>query len=139
MPPAQQCEHDRQGHLLRRQPSRAIINLSLEFEAGTITAADIPQLIQAIAYAHSKNVLVVAAAGNDAIGQISYPAKAPYVLAVGATTIDGCLAEYSNFGANLALVAPAAGTMLRSPATATASRASWRDRTPTSTRRPMPA
>jgi serine protease len=86
-----------------------IINLSLEFEAGTITAADIPQLIQAIAYAHSKNVLVVAAAGNDAIGQISYPAKAPYVLAVGATTIDGCLAQYSNFGADLALVAPGGG------------------------------
>ncbi|MGD0981966.1 MAG: S8 family serine peptidase [Solirubrobacteraceae bacterium] len=86
-----------------------IINLSLEFDAGTISAADIPQLIQAIAYAHSKNVLVVAAAGNDATGQISYPAKAPYVVAVGASTIDGCLGGYSNFGAGLALVAPGGG------------------------------
>jgi hypothetical protein len=60
-----------------------IINLSLEFDAGTISAARIPQLIQAIDYAHDRNVLVVAAAGNESMGQISYPAKAPYVLAVG--------------------------------------------------------
>jgi serine protease len=86
-----------------------IINLSLEFTAGTVSAADIPQLIQAIAYAHSKNVLVVAAAGNDTTDQISYPAKAPYVLAVGATTADGCLASYSNYGPGLALVAPGGG------------------------------
>jgi serine protease len=87
-----------------------IINLSLEFNAGTVTAADIPQLIQAIAYAHAHDVLVVAASGNEGVGQISYPAKAPDVLAVGATTIDGCLADYSNFGQGLALVAPGGGS-----------------------------
>jgi len=86
-----------------------IINLSLEFDAGTITAADIPQLIGAIDFAHSKNVLVVAAAGNESMDQLSYPAKAPYVLAVGASTIDGCLAFYSNFGSSMALVAPGGG------------------------------
>jgi serine protease len=86
-----------------------IINLSLEFDAGTITAADIPQLIDAIDYAHSKNVLVVAAAGNESMDQISYPAKAQYVLAVGATTIDGCLAFYSNYGPGLGIVAPGGG------------------------------
>jgi serine protease len=86
-----------------------IINLSLEFDAGTVTAADIPQLIQAIAYAHSKNVLVVAAAGNESMDEISYPAKAPYALAVGATTIDGCLAFYANYGSGLGLVAPGGG------------------------------
>jgi serine protease len=86
-----------------------IINLSLEFDAGTVTAADIPQLIRAIDYAHSKNVLVVAAAGNESEDQLSYPAKAPYVLAVGATTVDGCLAFYSNFGSGLGLVAPGGG------------------------------
>lgn len=86
-----------------------IINLSLEFDAGTITAADIPQLIAAIDYAHAKNVLVVAAAGNESMDQLSYPAKAPNVLAVGASTIDGCLAFYSNFGSGLGLVAPGGG------------------------------
>jgi len=37
-----------------------IINLSLEFTAGTVKAASIPELISAINFAHSKNVLVVA-------------------------------------------------------------------------------
>jgi serine protease len=86
-----------------------IINLSLEFNAGSVRADQIPQLIRAIAYAHAKNVLVVAAAGNESEDQLSYPAKAPYVLAVGASTIDGCLAFYSNYGAGLALVAPGGG------------------------------
>jgi serine protease len=86
-----------------------IINMSLEFTAGTITARDIPQLIDAIDYAHSKNVLVVAAAGNDEDSQLSYPAKARYVLSVGATTSDGCLAWYSNYGSGLGLVAPGGG------------------------------
>ena len=86
-----------------------IINLSLEFDAGTVTAAEIPQLIQAIDYAHAHNVLLVAAAGNESADEISYPAKAPGVLAVGATTIDGCLAYYSNYGTGLALVAPGGG------------------------------
>lgn len=86
-----------------------IINLSLEFTAGTVKPHDIPQLIAAIDYAHSKNVLVVAAAGNEGIGELSYPAKANYVLSVGATTADGCLAFYSNYGSGLGIVAPGGG------------------------------
>ena len=86
-----------------------IINLSLEFTAGTIDAHEIPELISAIAYAHQKNVLVVAAAGNEGLAQLSYPAKARYVLAVGASTESGCLAGYSNHGPGLALVAPGGG------------------------------
>ena len=95
-----------------------IINLSLEFNAGTVNAADIPQLIQAIAYAHAHNVLVVAAAGNEAVEDISYPAKAPGALAVGASTINGCLAYYSNYGSGLALVAPGGGQDASIPADA---------------------
>jgi serine protease len=40
-----------------------VINLSLEFSPG-VTASDIPELIQALRYAHRHNVLVAAAAGN---------------------------------------------------------------------------
>ena len=86
-----------------------IINLSLEFTAGTVRAASIPELIDAIEYAHSKDALVVAASGNDDAGQLSYPAKARWVVSVGATTIDGCLGYYSNFGPGLTLVAPGGG------------------------------
>jgi serine protease len=85
-----------------------VINLSLEFSPG-VTAADIPELIDALRYAHHRGVLVVAAAGNEGHTAVAYPAKAPDVLAVGATTEHGCLAAYSNDGSGLALVAPGGG------------------------------
>ncbi len=86
-----------------------IINLSLEFSPN-ITASDIPELIEAIRYAHRKGVLVVAAAGNEGHSAIAYPARAPDVIAVGATTEHGCLADYSNEGSGLTLVAPGGGS-----------------------------
>ena len=86
-----------------------IINLSLEFTAGTVRAASIPELIGAIEYALRHRVLVVAASGNEGVSQLSYPAKARGVVAVGATTPDGCLGYYSNFGSGLTLVAPGGG------------------------------
>jgi serine protease len=86
-----------------------VINLSLEFSPG-ITASDIPELIGALRYAHHHGVLVVAAAGNEGHTAIAYPARAPYVISVGATTERGCLAAYSNDGTGLTLVAPGGGT-----------------------------
>ncbi len=85
-----------------------VINLSLEFAPG-VSAKDIPELISAILYAHRKGVLVVAAAGNEARRAIAYPARAPYVVSVGATTEHGCLAAYSNDGPGLTIVAPGGG------------------------------
>ena len=85
-----------------------VINLSLEFSPG-VTASDIPELIDALRYAHRRGVLVVAAAGNEGHTAIAYPARAPDVVAVGATTEHGCLADYSNDGSGLTLVAPGGG------------------------------
>ena len=85
-----------------------VINLSLEFSPG-VTASDIPELIEALRYAHHRGVLVVAAAGNEGHTAIAYPARAPYVISVGASTEHGCLAAYSNDGAGLTLVAPGGG------------------------------
>jgi serine protease len=85
-----------------------IINLSLEFSPG-VTAADIPELMEALRYAHRHNVLVVAAAGNEGARSVDYPARAPDVIAVGASTEHGCLANYSNYGPELTLVAPGGG------------------------------
>ena len=51
-------------------------------------------------------MLVVAAAGNEGHEAIAYPARAPDVVSVGATTEHGCLASYSNDGSTLSLVAP---------------------------------
>jgi serine protease len=84
-----------------------VINLSLQFDPGT-SAADIPGVLAALRYAHRHGVLVVAAAGNDS-GSIDYPARAPDVVSVGASTRDRCLAYYSDFGPRLDLVAPGGG------------------------------
>jgi serine protease len=87
-----------------------VINLSLEFSPGEVTsAAEIPNIITAINFAHSRGVAVVAAAGNDQTDQLAYPARAPSVISVGATTRDRCLANYSNGGVGLDLVAPGGG------------------------------
>jgi serine protease len=85
-----------------------VINLSLEFSSD-VKAGDIPSLIRAIRYAHWQGVAVVAASGNEASGAIAYPARANYAIAVGATTEHGCLADYSNQGRGLNLVAPGGG------------------------------
>jgi serine protease len=85
-----------------------VINLSLEFSSN-VTASDIPELIEALRYARRRGVLVVAAAGNEAHTAIAYPARAPNVIAVGATTEHGCLADYSNDGSGLTIVAPGGG------------------------------
>jgi serine protease len=85
-----------------------VINMSLEFSS-EVTAAEIPELMSALRYAYRHNVVVVAAAGNEGDAAIAYPARAPHVIAVGATTEHGCLASYSNYGRGLALVAPGGG------------------------------
>ena len=94
-----------------------VINLSLEFSPG-ITAGDIPGIISALRYAHRRGVVVVSVSGNEGSQQVAYPARAPDVISVGATTRDKCLADYSNGGQRLDLVAPGGGddsSMLTDP------------------------
>lgn len=85
-----------------------IINLSLEFQLG-LTSSDIPNIIDALRYAQRRGVVVVAAAGNEGVSELAYPAAAPAVISVGATTRDRCIASYSNDGPRLDLVAPGGG------------------------------
>jgi serine protease len=64
-------------------------------------------LENAVAYAYTYGVTVIAAAGNDGSGSVGYPAAYDdYVIAVGATRYDETLAYYSNYGQSLDLVAP---------------------------------
>ena len=51
-----------------------VINLSLEFDL-SINQGDIPDILSAIRYAHSRGVVVVAASGNEGIGRVAYPAR----------------------------------------------------------------
>jgi serine protease len=85
-----------------------VINLSLEFPS-YVRAAEIPDVVRALRYAQTRGVLVVAAAGNHTHRAVAYPARVRSVLAVGATTITGCQAEYSNTGEDLDLMAPGGG------------------------------
>ena len=85
-----------------------IINLSLEFDP-SITARQVPDIINAIKFAHKKGALVVAAAGNEADARVAYPARAKYALSVGATTEHLCQANYSNSGSGLDIAAPGGG------------------------------
>jgi subtilisin family serine protease len=89
-----------------------IVNLSLGGPRSTPTER------RALAYAALKDVLVVAAAGNehDRGNPTSYPAATVQPLgsnglsgtglAVGATTIDGARASFSNTGSYISLAAP---------------------------------
>ncbi len=85
-----------------------VINLSLEFPS-QVRAAEIPDVIRSLRYARSRGSVVVAAAGNQADYAVAYPARVESVIAVGATTITGCQADYSNSGSELDLVAPGGG------------------------------
>jgi len=78
-----------------------IINLSL--------GANSPMALveQAVSYAASEGVLVVAAAGNDAYTNfVSYPAAYDGALAISATDLNAEIAYYSNRGPEIALAAP---------------------------------
>jgi hypothetical protein len=63
-------------------------------------------LQSAIAYAWSKNVVVVAATGNDGSGVATYPAGDTYAIGVSATDQNDNLAASSNFGADTFIAAP---------------------------------
>ena len=77
-----------------------IINLSL----GGNSHSTIFQ--NAIDYAYSKGVTIVAASGNNGNGFVLYPARYPNVIAVGATDSVNNRASFSNYGAELDIVAP---------------------------------
>jgi serine protease len=91
-----------------------LINLSIDFELGRnsaddTTAADIPEVMSALDAARRAGILVIASSGNDGYDRVAYPARAASVMAVGATTANGCRSTYSNAGPELALVAPGGG------------------------------
>jgi len=85
-----------------------VINLSLEFDS-SVRASQIPDIVSAVRYARRRGSLVIAAAGNQADAVVAYPGRAPGVMAVAATTFDGCEADYSNAGTAVDVSAPGGG------------------------------
>ena len=76
------------------------MNLSLGGPSESQAEAD------AIAYAASKNALVIASAGNDGTSTVSCPACDPNATSVAATNWQDGLAYYSNWGFGLDISAP---------------------------------
>ena len=81
--------------------SAKVINMSLGGYSPSST------LHNAVRYAYFNNVLLVAAAGNNQMNRLLYPAAyTNYVVSVGAVTRNNTKAYYSNYGNSLELVAP---------------------------------
>lgn len=85
-----------------------VINMSLEFST-SVSQSEIPDITAALRYASKHGVVVVGSSGNEGEARIAYPARTSNVISVGATTDDGCLADFSNDGVGLDLVAPGGG------------------------------
>lgn len=80
-----------------------VINISLG------SSGSAPMLEEAVRYAQSRNVVIVAAAGNEQQNTLSMPAGLSGVLSVGAIDANGTQAYFSNSGGGLTLVAPGVG------------------------------
>lgn len=84
-----------------------IINLSLGTPLnpdGTYSQSAIVN--DAVRYALQKGILFIAAAGNDGVGSLSYPAALPGIISVGSTNVNNGRSSFSNYGSTLSLVAP---------------------------------
>src|SRR5262249_8887345 len=83
----------------------AVINLSLGLPVTS------PSIQAALDLAHAAGVVLVAAAGNDDLATLDFPAAYPSVLAVAGTDPDDRKAPFSDFGQGVGLAAPALGIL----------------------------
>ncbi|MDW8411262.1 MAG: S8 family serine peptidase [Acidobacteriota bacterium] len=94
---------------LVEQAGCRIINLSLGGGRKSKTEEDFYNLM------HSKGVLVIAAAGNEAKDKLSFPARYVVNIAVGAVDRNQVLASFSNTGKNIDVVAPGVSVLSTVP------------------------
>ena len=82
-----------------------------------VAAGGSPAEQAAVANALRKNVVLVAPAGDDALGPglVNYPAAYPGVIAVGAVARDGQLAPFSSRHSYVSLTAPGVDLMAATP------------------------
>jgi serine protease len=96
-----------QGTPINAHPA-SVINLSLGAKGSCVND---PLFQEALDQVHTLGVSVVVAAGNDGIdARGTTPASCEHVITVGATTISGARATYSNDGPAIAVMAPGGDT-----------------------------
>jgi type VII secretion-associated serine protease mycosin len=89
-----------EGIIWATEHGAKVINLSLGNYARSQFLHD------AVRYAHARDVVLVAAAGNENTDQFSYPAAYPEVLAVAAVDEQKRRASFSNYGNYVDVAAP---------------------------------
>lgn len=87
---------------IRAAADFGVVAMNLSLGGGSESQAE----KDAIAYALSKNALVIASSGNDGVGTVSCPACDPNAISVAATNWKDGLASYSNYGPGLDISAP---------------------------------
>ncbi len=85
--------------------------ISMSLGGSSLLPNAVKQLCDAVTFAKSKGILVVAASGNAGIGSLYYPAACPDAVSVGSvglknTALEFERAPYSNYGDALTLMAP---------------------------------
>ncbi len=90
-----------------------VINLSL----GWLRQSDTKYLREAVNAALARGIPVVAAAGNNGSNARLFPCSYPGVICVGASTIEGKAADFSNHGGNVDVFAPGESILSTWPVT----------------------
>jgi cell wall-associated protease len=78
----------------------------INFSMGWTKSMDTKYLREAINYALAKGVLIVAAAGNNNNKATILPCSHYDILCVGSLSVDGSFSSFSNFGAEVDVLAP---------------------------------
>ncbi len=84
-----------------------VINMSL----GWPKSLETQYLLKAVSYALSKNVIIVAAAGNNNSTEPLFPCAYDGVICAGSSTLNGDYAGFSNFGGHVDTIAPGEGIL----------------------------
>lgn len=86
-----------------------VANMSLGSTASDLGASGVALMQEAVDYAYSKGVVMVAAAGNENSTDIYYPGACDHVICVSATDPADVRATYSNHGPAVDIAAPGGG------------------------------
>lgn len=92
------------GTLDDSNPNNNIQVMSMSFGGGYSPSED-----SALQTAYNRGIVLVASAGNNYGGAVSYPAALPQVIAVSATDSSDQIASFSSTGADVELAAPGTG------------------------------